>query len=98
MSFLKGLFHLFEKVIFWCLGFLIAGCIFFVAVFYVAPVTTGIPLDFDKYIVQTQQRIHEKAPYTVITTVPETNETPLIESIIQEIDKSADNLIKWINQ
>lgn len=96
MSFFASLAAFFSKIIFWCLGFLIAVFILFVSTFYVVPVTTGLPLDTHKYISQTVERIEGQGNYTHAGDTED--KTTLSENIISEIDKAADNLIKWINQ
>lgn len=96
---LGKIWSLIETIVFGCLGFLIAGFIFFVLTFYIAPAVTGIPLDPSKYTVQTTAHA-EEIPRRVVVEQPivDENTVPLTESIIGEIDKAADNLIKWINQ
>ena len=96
---LRKLCSLVETVVFACLGFLIAGFIFFVLTFYIAPAVTGIPLDSEKYFSQAAVRPQEnQTRVTIERPAVDENTIPLTDSIIGEIDNAADNLIKWINQ
>ena len=96
---LSKLRFLTEIIIFNCLGFLIAGYIFFVLTFYIAPLATGIQMDSDKYFVQASARLQDRTTHIAVERPGiDENTTTLTESIIGEIDKAADNLIKWINQ
>lgn len=96
---------LIETIIAWCLGFLLASALFAALIFYVIPFFFGIPLDKDKYITQTSMRIAENKKRIIVAIEEEIPEPivieetrPLSDTIIESIDKAADNLIRWINE
>ncbi|MDR2007243.1 MAG: hypothetical protein LBP78_08410 [Acidaminococcales bacterium] len=99
-KFLILLKSLVETILAWCVGFLLTGCLFATLIFYIIPFFSGIPLNADKYISKTFARIDESKKYTEEPPEPVIIEEsrPLSETIIESIDKAADNLIHWINE
>ena len=97
--------NLMETTVFWSLGFLVAGVIFFVSTFYVVPASTGIQLDRDKYIsrVTQQLEINRMRQYGITdgtTAGPAASSdkmAELLDRVLTAIDKGTEDIIRWIN-
>ncbi len=93
---------LFENIIYWYIGLVLATLIFVLSTFYVAPFATGLKIDTDKYVTTTYQKIQQKNQrhFNVEQQGEQLTEekTSLWSEIYKAFDKGTDNIIKWINK
>jgi hypothetical protein len=97
----KGFFSFLEGIIAWCVGFLLAGLLCALLIFYAVPVVGKIPVDTGKYVQRAETRIAEnqkqRGGYKDIEHDAEVEKKSFSDMFFQAIDQSTDNIIKWIN-